>query len=308
MMMTNEVRRTSSLRRSRNSPGVEVLRFNREIRDDDLSAGHEHARELLRKTGTHALLWGEVLKKSVPRLYWTSQAENAAKDTSENYQPAGDFTLPEIFWDDLKQVLNLVVATSAENFAVLEGQYSADRLKPFVDQVRELLKRGTQRQWDSSTLAPIRLAFGDALSSLGEQTGDNHQLDEGVVAYRRALEGYPRERVPLNWAAIQNNLGAALQTLGKRESGTARLEEAVTAYRDALSEWTRERVPLYWAATQNNLGTALRTLGEREAGTARLEEAVHDLPGRAARVYARARAARLGEDPNQSRRRALEAR
>jgi hypothetical protein len=145
-----------------------VLRFNREIRDDDLSAGHEHARELLRKTGTHALLWGEVLKKSVPRLYWTSQAENAAKDTSENYQPAGDFTLPEIFWDDLKQVLNLVVATAAENFAVLEGQYSADRLKPFVGQVRELLKRGTQRQWDSSTLAPIRIAFGDALSSEGK--------------------------------------------------------------------------------------------------------------------------------------------
>jgi tetratricopeptide (TPR) repeat protein len=270
--------------------GVEVLRFNREIHDDDLSRGHAHARQLLRKTGAHALLWGEVLKKSVPRLYWTSQAKNVLKDTSENYQPAEDLTLPEIFWDDLKQVLNLVVATAAENFAVLEGRYSADRLKPFVVQVRELLKRGTQRQWDSSTLAPIRLAFGNALRSLGEQTGDNHQLDEAIAAYRHALEGYTRERVPLDWATTQNNLarervplqwamtqnnlGAALSTLGERESGTGRLEEAVTAYRAALLEYTRERVPLQWAMTQNNLGNALSTLGERENDPGRLEAAV----------------------------------
>ena len=43
-----------------------------------------------------------------------------------------------------------------------------------------------------------------------------------------------RARVPLDWAATQNNLGIALRTLGERESGTARLEEAVAAYREAL--------------------------------------------------------------------------
>jgi hypothetical protein len=46
--------------------------------------------------------------------------------------------------------------------------------------------------------------------------------------------------VPLDWAAMQNNLGTALSTLGERESGTARLEEAVSAFRDALQEGTRE--------------------------------------------------------------------
>ena len=53
-----------------------------------------------------------------------------------------------------------------------------------------------------------------------------------------------RERVPLDWAATQNNLGAALGTLGAREDGTERLEQAVTAYTAALEVRTRERVPV----------------------------------------------------------------
>jgi hypothetical protein len=94
-------------------------------------------------------------------------------------------------------------------------------------------------------------------------------------AHQAALAERTRERVPLDWAMMQNNLGTALAKLGKQDSsenGTARLEEAVAAYRAALQEWTRDRVPLNWATTQNNLGTALQTLGEREGGTARLEE------------------------------------
>jgi hypothetical protein len=58
-----------------------------------------------------------------------------------------------------------------------------------------------------------------------------------------------RERVPLQWAATQNNLGIALSTLGERDSDTARLEEAVAACREALKERTRERVPLDWATS-----------------------------------------------------------
>ena len=90
-------------------------------------------------------------------------------------------------------------------------------------------------------------------------------------------------------------------------SGTAKLEEAVAAYRDALQEFTRERVPLDWAMTQNNLGIALLKLGERESGTARLEEAVAAFR-EGLQENTRARAARLGQDPNESRHRARNAR
>ena len=50
----------------------------------------------------------------------------------------------------------------------------------------------------------------------------------------RRSKSTPREWVPLDWAATQNNLGNALAVLGERESGTARLEQAVTAFTEAL--------------------------------------------------------------------------
>ena len=107
---------------------------------------------------------------------------------------------------------------------------------------------------------------GHCAWTLGERESGTAKLEEAVAAYREALKEWTRERVPLDWAATQNNLGNALVALGERESGTAKLEEAVAAYREALKEWTRERVPLDWAMTQNNLGNALRPSGSARAG------------------------------------------
>ena len=108
----------------------------------------------------------------------------------------------------------------------------------------------------------------------GRARGRHGAAGGGGRGLPRGAAGAHAERVPLDWAATQNNLGAALQRLGEREAGTERLEEAVAAYRAALLEYTQERVPLDWATIQNNLGAALRALGEREADTGRLEEAV----------------------------------
>lgn len=100
------------------------------------------------------------------------------------------------------------------------------------------------------------------------------KLEKDVVFYREALGQQTRERAPLKWAAIQNNLGNALAALGERESSNAKLEQAVALYREALTEQTRERAPLEWATIQSNLGLALATLGERESGIAKLSEAL----------------------------------
>ena len=113
-----------------------------------------------------------------------------------------------------------------------------------------------------------------AFNKQGVERGDNSALLLAIERYMRLLEGTPRERAPLIWAATQSNLGGALQALGARESGTAKLEQAVVAFREALKEQTRERAPLNWAETQNRLGVALWRLGERERGTEKLEEAV----------------------------------
>ena len=61
------------------------------------------------------------------------------------------------------------------------------------------------------------------------------RLEEAIAAYRAALDERTRDRVPLDWAATQNNLGTALRALGERERGTARLEEAVAAWEACLT-------------------------------------------------------------------------
>jgi tetratricopeptide (TPR) repeat protein len=265
--------------------GVQVLPLDRTItrEGNDLQAGvqagHEQARRHLQKCGAHVLIWGTVLKhdgRTAPKLYWTASQElRSPAPMRESYLIAEDLSLPELFWEDLAQVLQLVVAARAGEFTKLQGTFIADRLKPLIAQVRGLLDaRPRPRGWTNESIAEVRFLFAGALYIYGQQTGRYEPVEEAVAAYREALTERTRERVPLDWARTQNNLGAALSTLGKRESGTGRLEQAVAAYREALKEYTRERVPLDWAATLNNLGVALSTLGERESGTARSEEAV----------------------------------
>ena len=78
---------------------------------------------------------------------------------------------------------------------------------------------------------------------MGEREEGPARLEEAGAAYRAALEVRTRDRLPLQWAATQNNLGTVLSTLGEREEGTARLEDAVAACRAALEVYTRDRLP-----------------------------------------------------------------
>ena len=120
-------------------------------------------------------------------------------------------------------------------------------------------------------------SLGNALQTLGERESGTARLEEAVVAYRDALKERTRERVPLQWAATQNNLGLALWTLGGRESGTARLEEAVAAYRATLEERTRERVPIDWATSFGNQGEVLMLIADRTNDGTLAETAVRQI-------------------------------
>ena len=247
----------------------------------EIEAG-EAARRYLQESGASILIWGRVLDRehNIAKLFLTTSSAALRGNKGEQgkqYQPeiATTIRLPDVFWSDLAQVLRLAIASRDAEFRAKEGNYVADRLPPFIASVRRLLNESHDRPgWDADARGSTLVILADALTTLGDQSGQNAPLQEAVAAYRAALEERTRERVPLDWATTQNNLGNALERLGERESGTARLEEAVAAYRAALEERTRERVPLDWAGTQNNLGTALERLGERESGTARLEEAV----------------------------------
>ncbi|MEC5323228.1 tetratricopeptide repeat protein [Aurantimonas sp. A3-2-R12] len=138
----------------------------------------------------------------------------------------------------------------------------------------ELARIAVERATNSDERGAALSNMAIALASLGERERGTQRLEQAADAFKAALEGRPRDRMPLGWAGTQNNLGNTLAILGQRETGTERLEQAVNAFLAALEEYSRDRVPLDWARTQNNLGTALRSLGERESGTERLEQAV----------------------------------
>ena len=265
--------------------GIQVLALDRliplkgSIPEEAEKNGHEQAGTYLEESKASLLIWGKVLPyqgKTIPKLFWTPAGEKGQK-TARYDAPllADQFDLPELFWSDLSSILQLLVVARSSEFHAQTGHYVADRLTPFIARVQTLLQASTDRPgWKAITQTKVRVILADALSTLGEQSGNNKPLEQAVDAFRETLKEYTQDRVPLQWAATQNNLGNALAIWGKREAGTQRLEQAVDAYREALKEYTQDRVPLQWAGTQNNLGNALQTLGEREAGTQRLEQAV----------------------------------
>jgi len=68
-----------------------------------------------------------------------------------------------------------------------------------------------------------------ALYQQGDEFGDNDALLSAIELYHRLLHLMPRERVPLQWAATQNDLGNVLLAHGQRESGVAQLERSIAA-------------------------------------------------------------------------------
>lgn len=116
---------------------------------------------------------------------------------------------------------------------------------------------------------------GQEYSDRGNKKGEYPALLASIAILRAAADECARERVPLEWAAIQNSLGNALAMLARRESDQSRLlRESITALRAALEERRRDLVPVDWASTQNNLGASLARLGEINNDTMLIEEGI----------------------------------
>ena len=239
------------------------------IEADEIAA-QERGRAWLKKHNADVLIWGEVAQDcKIVRLHFLRR--EGATASAEHYEPGATLELPCGFGTDL----GALIAGQAAAAIIRERAHEtrAEFIDPFVAKVKPLAEN-PPASLISDARAQLWYAYALGEYRLGEERGDTARLESAIAYFRKALTQWTRERLPLEWAAAQNNLGNALRSLGERESGTALLEEAVTAFREALKERTRERMPLDWAAAQNNLGNALRSLGERESGTALLEEAV----------------------------------
>ena len=103
--------------------------------------------------------------------------------------------------------------------------------------------------------------------------GGTASFEQAIASFNLASEEITRDRDPLKWAGIQDNIGLAYSTLSERTGKTEMLDMAIGAYRLALLERKQERVPLDWAATQNNLGNAMYRYGELTHDAEKFREA-----------------------------------
>ncbi len=255
--------------------GIDVMVLDRTIAlarfkpEETERRGNETARGYLKKSGADVIIWGKILNfedKSIPKLYYTHAISGENVHVERYRAPREDefLRLPKAFWEDLSKILRLLVATGMARYYDMQGQYVADQLKPFINRVDTLLKDKERHSvWDKDALGDTYIILANALTVLGMQGGQNEPLKRAIAAYREALKERTRERVPLQWAAIQNNLGTALQSLGERESGTVRLEDAVAAYREALKVYEEAGHIDYIRRTKDNLNRAGALLDAR---------------------------------------------
>ena len=96
---------------------LQILHFDRmiELKDGDeqiaASRGHEEARRLLKEAGADVLLWGSVLRQKDEirsKLYWTSLSADT-RGQSKSLYAVNEFELPQAFWMDLGQWIELIV-------------------------------------------------------------------------------------------------------------------------------------------------------------------------------------------------------
>jgi tetratricopeptide (TPR) repeat protein len=95
-----------------------------------------------------------------------------------------------------------------------------------------------------------------------------------IAAIEAALTVYTRERFPMQYGTIQNNLGTAYRTLAEVEDKAANCQKAIAAFEVALTVRTRERFPMEFGTTQSNLGAAYGTLAEVEDKAANCRKAI----------------------------------
>ena len=75
----------------------------------------------------------------LPDLYLTAAPGEPGKPTQYKLESEKEFRLPKMFWDDLSEVLRLVVVTRDAEIREGEDRYVADRLRPFIARVRSLI-------------------------------------------------------------------------------------------------------------------------------------------------------------------------
>jgi tetratricopeptide (TPR) repeat protein len=236
--------------------------------EDQIAAelGAETEADRLRTArGADLILWGEVAERgSVLRVWMTGPSVSA--DLKAQPWSVNKGVLEPAFKEQFNVALQAIALTALAP-ATHEGQAVVSILGPLLPRLRSLATDppGGLTPDGKGTLL---YAAGFGFQTYGEQAGDFSALQEALAIYNATAREFTRERVPLQWAATQNNLGNVLRRIGERGDTTA-LRQARDIFAAALQERSRDRVPFQWAATKINMCIVLRLLGERGDDQAR---------------------------------------
>lgn len=200
--------------------GADIMQLDRAVswpKRDTLNAtkaeAEEDAQQLLNQTRADLLLWGSVIEgeeSSAIRLYWTAAQDLSGAKRMEKYL-IESIELPEMFWDDLKRVVSLLVQDRLAKTLKLPEQYIVGGLAPMITQVRSLLV-SKQGHWGADTRAGVEYALASAEQTAGVLSGSADLLEAAISRYHSILRDWTRQTAPMRWAVTQNNLGSALAT------------------------------------------------------------------------------------------------
>lgn len=251
--------------------------FHRSIStEQDPRLGHEQAKQLLKSSGFDVMIWGDVVSirgESTARLHVTS-LKNEINRGSRSLDMAEDLNLPPLIGKQLTDVLSLVIQTKRNLLLAGGGQYEADKLQPFIQQVRDLLDSSGGTHWNGTERAKVQAILADSLITFGEQSGNYEAVQQAVDILHEALEKTSPDASPVAWASMQRSFGTALQILGVHEDSPSRLAAAVSAYEAVLNNPVLQKEDRKRARVLHNLGIALASLGQTESKPELLKAAV----------------------------------
>jgi hypothetical protein len=258
----------------RDFSGIGIIRINRTIKDENLVQAQAEAQKLRRNVGANVLLWGRVLTnngKTRIKLYWSSQDESSFSSHSKRYTFTEDLALPDLFWEDLRVALDLLVATTKNELDLLEGSYTVEQVAPFVQKLRILLA-DAEGKWAPNQLVPLQSILATSLFLLSEETGNASTMQEAAKLCESALQH--TECDTLEWRKLRLTYSSVLARIGQWGVDNGLLERALHVSRNLVTEEVLRTSPSIWTVAQLNLGASLHILGTRQENSDLLRDAI----------------------------------
>lgn len=112
--------------------------------------------------------------------------------------------------------------------------------------------------------AELLTGLGDALTRLGNRSGDVEILEKAATTHEQSAAAKGREKLPVQWAVSMMHQANALNNIGRRSKDAGTLNKAVAVFELALEEFSQDRQPGQWGWCQSGLGDACLELAKLE--------------------------------------------